>query len=64
VNRQSIESFSVNGAIFKMQRDAEQNVRKHILTIESLLSRTQSDSQAIRASLSEIELMKGMILQP
>jgi hypothetical protein len=46
-----------------MQRDAERSVREQILTIEALLSRTRSDSQAIRASLSEMELMKGMILQ-
>jgi GTP-binding protein EngB required for normal cell division len=53
----------INGAILKMQRDAERSVREQILTIEALLSRTRSDSQAIRASLSEMELMKGMILQ-
>jgi GTP-binding protein EngB required for normal cell division len=51
----------INGAILKMQRDAGRRVHEQILTIESLLSSTGSNSQSIRASLSEMELMKGMI---
>jgi GTP-binding protein EngB required for normal cell division len=54
----------VNGAILKMQRAAERSVREQILTIESLLSGRGSDSESIRASLSEVELMKGMALLP
>jgi hypothetical protein len=51
----------INGAILKMQRDAEKNVRDQILTIESLLSRTQSEAEGIRESLSEVELLKNAI---
>jgi GTP-binding protein EngB required for normal cell division len=51
----------INNAILKMQREAEKNAHEQILTIESLLSRTRSDSQEIRTTFSEIELMKGMI---
>jgi hypothetical protein len=51
----------INNAILKMQREAEKNVHEQILTIESLLSRTRSDSQEIRTTFSEIELMKNMI---
>jgi GTP-binding protein EngB required for normal cell division len=49
----------INGAILKMQRAAEKNVREQILTIESLLSRTQSESEGIRESLSEAESLKN-----
>jgi len=41
----------INDAILKMQRDAEQHVRSQISTIESLLSRTQSEAEEIRTSL-------------
>jgi hypothetical protein len=51
----------INGAILKMQRDAEKNVREQILTIESLLSRTQSESEGIRKSLSDVESLKAII---
>lgn len=50
----------INGAILKMQRDAEKDVRDQILTIESLLSRTQSESEGIRESLAKVELLKNM----
>ncbi len=52
---------NINNAILKMQRDAEKNVHEQILTIEALLSTTRSDSQEIRTSLEEIELMKNTI---
>jgi hypothetical protein len=51
----------INTAILKMQRDAEKNVQEQILTIDSLLSRTQSESEGIRESLSEIELLKTIV---
>ena len=50
----------INGAMLKMQRDAEKDVRDQILTIESLLSRTQSESEGIRESLAKVELLKNM----
>jgi len=37
-------------------------VRDQILTIESLLSRTQSESEGIRESLAKVELLKNMVL--
>ena len=52
---------AINRAILKMQRDAEKNVREQILTIEFLLSRTQSESGGIRESLAEVELLKNMV---
>jgi GTP-binding protein EngB required for normal cell division len=52
----------INGAMLKMQRDAEKDVRDQILTIESLLSRTQSESEGIRESLAKVELLKNMVL--
>lgn len=51
----------INSAILKMQQDAEKNLREQTLTIESLLSRTQSESEGIRESLAEAELLKNMI---
>jgi hypothetical protein len=54
----------INRAIIKMQRDAERNIHEQVLTIELLLSKTSSDSRAIRASLSEVELMKDVTLLP
>jgi len=52
----------INGAMLKMQRDAKKDVRDQILTIESLLSRTQSESEGIRESLAKVELLKNMVL--
>ncbi len=51
----------INNAILKMQRDAERNVREQITTMESLLSRTQSESEGIRESILETELLKKTI---
>jgi hypothetical protein len=45
----------INNAILKMQSDAERHVRDQISTVESLLSRKQSEVEEIRTSLSEIE---------
>jgi len=51
----------INSAILRMQRDAEKNVREQILTIESLLSRKQSESEGIRKTISEAGLLKNML---
>jgi small GTP-binding protein len=51
----------INSAILKMQRDAERNVRDQISTVESLLSRTQSESDGILMSLSEVESLRMLI---
>jgi GTP-binding protein EngB required for normal cell division len=53
----------INAAILKMQRDAEKNVRDQISMIESLLSRTKSESRELRTTISEAELLKHMIIQ-
>jgi GTP-binding protein EngB required for normal cell division len=45
----------INAAILMIQRDAERYVRDQLSTIESLLSRTQSEAEGIRMTLSEIE---------
>lgn len=45
----------INAAILQMQRGAEKSVRDQIATVESLLSRTQSEADGIRAALSDIE---------
>jgi small GTP-binding protein len=45
----------INAAILKMQRDAERYIRNQLLTIESMLSRTQSQAEEIRMSLLEVE---------
>jgi small GTP-binding protein len=51
----------INAVILKMQRDAARHVRDQISTIESLLSRTQSESEGIRTTLSEVESFKCAI---
>jgi GTP-binding protein EngB required for normal cell division len=51
----------INDAIIKMQRDAERHVRDQLSTVESMLSRTQSETEEIRMSLSEVESMKCAI---
>jgi len=48
----------INDGILKMQRDAEQHVHNQISTVESLLSRTPSDTEGIRMSLLEVESFK------
>ena len=45
----------VNKAILRMQQDAEASVRDQIATVESLLSRTRSEAEGIRAALGDIE---------
>jgi hypothetical protein len=45
----------INAAILQMQREAERHVRNQLLTVESLLSRTQSEAEGIKMSLSEVE---------
>jgi GTP-binding protein EngB required for normal cell division len=52
---------SINAAILKMQRDAERHVRDQISTVESMLSRTQSESEEIRVSLLEVESFRCTI---
>jgi GTP-binding protein EngB required for normal cell division len=51
----------INAAILKMQRDAERHLRDQISTVESLLSRTQSEAEGIRTTLSEVESFKCAI---
>ncbi len=51
----------VNAAILRMQREAEKSVRDQISTVESLLSRTQSEAGGIRDALNEIESLKATI---
>jgi hypothetical protein len=46
---------SINAAILKIQRNAERNVRDQLSTVESLLSRTQSEAEEIRIALLEVE---------
>jgi GTP-binding protein EngB required for normal cell division len=48
----------INDSIFKIQRDAERYVREQLWTVESLLSRTQSDADGISKSLSEVEWLR------
>jgi small GTP-binding protein len=52
----------INSAILQMQREAERSVRDQISTVESLLSRTQSEAEGIKASLSEIESYGSAVL--
>jgi GTP-binding protein EngB required for normal cell division len=51
----------INDAILKMQRDAEQQVRDQISTVESLLSRAPSDAEGIRQRLSEVESFRWAV---
>jgi GTP-binding protein EngB required for normal cell division len=51
----------INDAILKMRRDAELHVRDQISTVESLLTRTQSEAEEIRTSLLEIESFQRTI---
>jgi hypothetical protein len=51
----------INSAILKMQRDAERHVYDQISTVESLLSRTESETEEIRMSLLEVESFKCAI---
>lgn len=51
----------VNAAVLKMQRDAERSVRDQLVTVESLLSRKQSEAEGIRKSLGEVESLRGLM---
>ena len=51
----------INAGILKMQRGAEQAVRDQLSTVESLLSRKQSEAEKIRKRLSEIECHKILL---
>jgi len=48
---------AINAAIVKMQRDGERSVRDQISTVESLLSRTQSETEDIKMALAEVETL-------
>jgi len=52
---------AINAAILKMQRDAERSVRDQISTVESLLSRTQSETEEIRTAIAEVEALGAVI---
>lgn len=47
----------INAAIQTIQREAEKSIREQISTVESLLSRTQSEVEEIRSAIAEIEAM-------
>jgi len=47
----------INAAIQTIQREAEKSIREQISTVESLLSRTQSEVEEIRSAIVEIEAM-------
>jgi GTP-binding protein EngB required for normal cell division len=51
----------INAAILKMQRDSEHYVRDQLSTVESMLSRTRSEAEGIRMTLSEVESFRSMI---
>jgi hypothetical protein len=51
----------INAAILQMQREAERHVRNQLSTVESLLSRTQSEAEGIKMSLSEVESLRSAI---
>jgi hypothetical protein len=45
----------INAAIQTIQREAEKSIREQVSTVESLLSRTQSEVEGIRSAIVEIE---------
>jgi hypothetical protein len=45
----------INEAIISMMRQAERNAKDQILTVEHLLSRTQSEAEAIKNALNDVE---------
>ena len=49
----------INAAIFGMQRETAKRVRDQIATVESLLSRTQSEAAGIRSAIEEITLLRS-----
>jgi len=51
----------INAAIRSIQTEAERSVRDQIATVESLLSRTQSEAEGIRSDLAEIELQSSLV---
>jgi GTP-binding protein EngB required for normal cell division len=51
----------INAAILRMQREAEKSVRDQIATVESLLSRTQSEAEGIRSALEEIDSLSSVL---
>ena len=51
----------INAAILKMERGAEKNLREQISTVESLLSRTHSEAEEIRAALAEVETFSALV---
>ena len=52
----------INSAILRMEREAIRSVRDQIATVESLLSRTPSEAEGIKAALSEIESQGSAVL--
>jgi GTP-binding protein EngB required for normal cell division len=51
----------INASIIRMQGDAERFVRDQLSTVESLLSRTQSEAEEIMTSISEVESFRCTI---
>lgn len=55
----------INEAILSMMRQAERNVKEQILTVERLLSRTQSEAEAIKGALNDVEVqLRGVETSP
>ena len=51
----------INAAIRSIQTEAERSVRDQIATVESLLSRSQSEAEGIQSDLAEIELQSSLV---
>jgi hypothetical protein len=51
----------INTAILRMQREAEKSVRDQIATVESLLSRTESEAEDIRSALEKIDSLSSVL---
>ena len=49
----------INAAIQTIQREAEKSIREQVSTVESLLSRTQSEVEGIRSAIVEIESLSS-----
>lgn len=55
----------INAAIISMMRQAERSVKEQSLTVEHLLSRTQSEAEVIKSALKDIELqLRGVETSP
>lgn len=51
----------INAAILKMQFEAEKSVRDEIVSVESLIFRTQSEAEGFRGGLEEIDSLSSML---